>query len=313
MRPRCPTSFLVAPLNRCFRPHAPLRVAAAHCMKYPVDTSTLVWSVFGNVWVLSSTSCHETNPALYFTTVVMVGMQYLYLFLPCIVLVILLPFACCCLPCLIRVFAAVRDPQHGKGAAADAVKKLPCEKFRAGMFAEEDGSAPSCPICVCEFEEGEEVRTLPCDGHHNFHKRCIDEWLVINATCPNCRAQVLPSVGGRATGGQRRPGEAGRGDADAGAAAGGAGESAAGAAAPAGGDDRDETLRVSSGPMTVVVRVAQTSTEEHAGGAAGEGAHEADGDGARGDGASTSGPSASPSAVVPMGDSSSGAQGASPV
>ena len=24
----------------------------------------------------------------------------------------------------------------------------------------------TCPICVCDFEDGEDVRVLPCDGRH---------------------------------------------------------------------------------------------------------------------------------------------------
>ena len=33
-------------------------------------------------------------------------------------------------------------------------------------------------ICMIEYEEGEELRTMPC--MHFFHKECIDEWLQIN-------------------------------------------------------------------------------------------------------------------------------------
>lgn len=34
--------------------------------------------------------------------------------------------------------------------------------------------ADSCPICFTEFEEGEELRILPCDQRHIFHMTCID-------------------------------------------------------------------------------------------------------------------------------------------
>ena len=33
-----------------------------------------------------------------------------------------------------------------------------------------------CPICLLEFEEGDEVRVLPCQLEHSFHKECIDPW-----------------------------------------------------------------------------------------------------------------------------------------
>ena len=31
----------------------------------------------------------------------------------------------------------------------------------------------TCSICLSEYEAGEDVRTLPCGGNHNFHKECV--------------------------------------------------------------------------------------------------------------------------------------------
>ena len=45
-----------------------------------------------------------------------------------------------------------------------------------------------CAICISEFNEGEEVRNLPCG--HMFHIGCIDEWLGLNVTCPLCKQDV---------------------------------------------------------------------------------------------------------------------------
>jgi len=57
---------------------------------------------------------------------------------------------------------------------------------------DEDGKAPSCVICVCELERGDEVRTLPCK--HMFHRACIDKWLTSDAfgakSCPVCMKEV---------------------------------------------------------------------------------------------------------------------------
>ncbi|GER35150.1 RING/U-box superfamily protein [Striga asiatica] len=48
-----------------------------------------------------------------------------------------------------------------------------------------------CRVCLSCFEEGEKVRKLTC--RHTFHKECIDTWLQReSATCPLCRAVVLP-------------------------------------------------------------------------------------------------------------------------
>ncbi|GMT27319.1 hypothetical protein PFISCL1PPCAC_18616 [Pristionchus fissidentatus] len=45
-----------------------------------------------------------------------------------------------------------------------------------------------CTVCMCEFEEDDEVRSLPCA--HAFHSRCIDRWLSYNKKCPNCRVDL---------------------------------------------------------------------------------------------------------------------------
>lgn len=39
-----------------------------------------------------------------------------------------------------------------------------------------------------EFQEGEEIKILPCID--KFHKECIDKWLEKNASCPICRDDI---------------------------------------------------------------------------------------------------------------------------
>lgn len=43
-----------------------------------------------------------------------------------------------------------------------------------------------CSICL-ELDGNEAVQ-LPC--HHVFHRRCIEEWVVTNASCPMCRVRL---------------------------------------------------------------------------------------------------------------------------
>ncbi|XP_052186197.1 RING-H2 finger protein ATL64-like [Diospyros lotus] len=74
-------------------------------------------------------------------------------------------------------------------------KFIPAHKFQkadpeAILLPAEDGV---CAICLCEFEEGEELRALPECGH-SFHVACIDMWLYSHSTCPICRSAVTPST-----------------------------------------------------------------------------------------------------------------------
>jgi hypothetical protein len=52
--------------------------------------------------------------------------------------------------------------------------------------------SPECPICLCEFERGEEMKQLKC--LHAFHTPCIADWLKINRTCPVCRKDAITGV-----------------------------------------------------------------------------------------------------------------------
>lgn len=48
-----------------------------------------------------------------------------------------------------------------------------------------------CCICLSAYEDGAELRELPCS--HHFHCSCVDKWLRINATCPLCKYNVIKS------------------------------------------------------------------------------------------------------------------------
>lgn len=49
--------------------------------------------------------------------------------------------------------------------------------------------AGACPICLEEFDVGEQLRELPCK--HRYHIVCIDTWLVSRSTsCPYCKMDI---------------------------------------------------------------------------------------------------------------------------
>lgn len=51
-----------------------------------------------------------------------------------------------------------------------------------------DMGAQECTICLNEFKAKQHIRKLDCE--HEFHKKCIDKWLLKgNACCPMCRKE----------------------------------------------------------------------------------------------------------------------------
>ncbi|XP_054782995.1 E3 ubiquitin-protein ligase At4g11680-like isoform X3 [Prosopis cineraria] len=134
----------------------------------------------------------------------------------CVVVACLVGIAvCCCLPCILAFLSVVADKQEG--ATKEEINQLPKYKFRRadghkldvdgddaqassckGIMTECDSDTPAehvlstedaeCCICLCPYEDGAELRELPCS--HHFHTDCIDKWLHINANCPLCKFNV---------------------------------------------------------------------------------------------------------------------------
>lgn len=53
------------------------------------------------------------------------------------------------------------------------------------MKSSEDSEEPCCSVCLCEFEEEENIRKTYCP--HYFHNDCITSWLLKQKNCPHCR------------------------------------------------------------------------------------------------------------------------------
>ncbi|XP_058078942.1 E3 ubiquitin-protein ligase At1g12760-like isoform X2 [Magnolia sinica] len=133
----------------------------------------------------------------------------------CVTLACIIGIAlCCCLPCIIGILYAMA----GQEGASDAeISILPRFRFRPVVdqrekFGLEQQQAvvvtimesstreglgelsvspedSECCICLSQYEEGAELRSLPCN--HHFHSDCIVKWLRINATCPLCKYNII--------------------------------------------------------------------------------------------------------------------------
>ena len=171
-----------------------------------LDAIALIWFVFGNMWLLggSDDACgagrnddrqrshhHKDDPTkspIYVVDVVMLAIQYAQICLPCVFAIAMVPVFCFCLPCVIRLLAALHEPNQGRGASRRAINDLPVVTYHEAMDLGGDDE-PSCPVCFTTFADGDRLRILPCK--HSFHQRCIDEWLNRNASCPLCRRSIF--------------------------------------------------------------------------------------------------------------------------
>lgn len=75
----------------------------------------------------------------------------------------------------------------------DVVTETPQEKLvrlrREMSRSAEEMSAPSCSVCLCAFDDGDDVKILLC--RHAFHRDCIDHALGMKVSCPMCRRSCV--------------------------------------------------------------------------------------------------------------------------
>ncbi len=64
------------------------------------------------------------------------------------------------------------------GASFKEIEKIQL----VSICKDSDLSREECSVCLSSYKDGECARTLACG--HNFHKNCIDTWLMINNSCP---------------------------------------------------------------------------------------------------------------------------------
>ena len=74
---------------------------------------------------------------------------------------------------------AMRQESDKRSVKALLDKYYPIQNYSALTIAQQE-----CSICLKDFTKDSLVRVLQCK--HVFHS-CIDEWVSIKLTCPNCR------------------------------------------------------------------------------------------------------------------------------
>lgn len=76
------------------------------------------------------------------------------------------------------------NPAQGADIAA-----LPTRKLAAAQGTDMQlGEQTKCLICLEQFADGDDVKTLPC--LHFYHQRCVDQWLRTDNSCPVCKTPI---------------------------------------------------------------------------------------------------------------------------
>lgn len=172
---------------------------------------SFIWWVIGFYWVSAGGQTLSSDaPQLYWLCIIFLGFDVFFVVF-CVALACVVGLAvCCCLPCIIAILYAVADEE---GASKKDIDQMPKFRFRKigngeklqgettdrGIMTECGTDSPierslssedsECCICLCGYEDGVELRELPCN--HHFHCTCIDKWLHINSRCPLCKFNIL--------------------------------------------------------------------------------------------------------------------------
>ncbi|KAI1900939.1 hypothetical protein AGOR_G00054990 [Albula goreensis] len=54
------------------------------------------------------------------------------------------------------------------------------------------GETDNCAVCLEQFYNNQCLRVLPC--LHEFHRDCVDPWLLLQQTCPLCKRSILTNL-----------------------------------------------------------------------------------------------------------------------
>lgn len=133
----------------------------------------------------------------------------LTLFLPSILPILFILFTLTCIPsyhcilhlcycCCVRIDIDLPIPNTVlNGLDDEELSKLPVYKYTNNSVIDSSGQIivsltsddAVCIICHEMYPEDGLIRKLDC-GHH-FDKMCIDKWLRLHNSCPNCRYEII--------------------------------------------------------------------------------------------------------------------------
>lgn len=88
-------------------------------------------------------------------------------------------------PLMLLLALMAEESEAGNPAQAADIDALPTRKLAGN---DNMGEQNKCLICLEEFGDGDDVKTLPC--LHFYHQKCIEQWLGTDNSCPVCKTPI---------------------------------------------------------------------------------------------------------------------------
>jgi hypothetical protein len=80
-----------------------------------------------------------------------------------------------------------------KGGGYGSVSQQQDDGLGKGDDTEGSDDEPHCSVCLCEYEDGDNLVSLPCK--HIYHDDCITSWTDHNKKCPLCNYDLESASG----------------------------------------------------------------------------------------------------------------------
>uniref|UniRef100_A0AAG5D1E2 RING-type domain-containing protein n=1 Tax=Anopheles atroparvus TaxID=41427 RepID=A0AAG5D1E2_ANOAO len=89
-------------------------------------------------------------------------------------------------------YLQTKDKQSKRlcSVAKRIIAKIPTKSIKSD---DKEIDNDCCAICIEPYKVTDVIRVLPCK--HEFHKACIDPWLLEHRTCPMCKMDILKHYG----------------------------------------------------------------------------------------------------------------------
>jgi len=85
----------------------------------------------------------------------------------------------------LALLMALMAEEQSNSASDSDIRALPTRKLQGTTGL---GEQRQCLVCLEDFVDGDDVKTLPC--LHIYHQKCVERWLHTDNSCPVCKTPI---------------------------------------------------------------------------------------------------------------------------